>query len=1200
MFAIAWFELKTKFKRISLYVYFGIFFMLAVLWMAAAGGAFASANIVFSSDKVFINSPFAVAQTLSILGLLGTVMIAAFMGRAVQQDFEYQAFHFFFTSPISKSQYIFGRYLGAVAALLFIFSGVALGVVVGAYWPGVESTRIGPWSLTALVKPYLIILLPNLVFLGAIFLGLAALTRRMLPVYVAGVVVLIGYLAGAPLLRDIDNKTLAAMIDPIGTVAMSVVTRYWSPAEKNTLPVPLADELLWNRALWIVVGLAIFALCYWRFRMAYSVDVKTKKQKLVPGTVSEKVAPGTISVLPSATADLRASAYFAGLPGLVRLYYREVVKNIYFLSIVLAGALFIFVNAKTVGAIFGTNTYPVTYQVIDFASGTFGVFMIIVTAIYAGELVWRERDAQVALIADSTPSPTWLPFLAKFAALLLVQASLQLVVMLCGILVQLFHGYTKLELDQYLFRLFTLQLPFYWCLAALAFTIHVVANNKYFGHFVVVLFWVGTFVGAAFGYDHHLYRFGDAPNVIYSDMNRYGHFLGPVRWFQLYWAAASLLILVAARLLWVRGTDTVWRVRLRIAKERWTKPLTITAIVSAAVFVATGGWIFYNTNVLSIYRTDFAEKELRAEFERKYKAAWDGKPQPKITGVRVNADIYPHEHRVRYTGTFDMKNKSDTPIGELFLNVREAAIVNKLTASKAHTVKEERRDLNVIIWTLQPPLAPGETMTLDFDFAYPKPGFTNAGAHADVVDNGTFENSFRLPVLGYDDRAELTEDRDRRKHDLKPRERMRDLDDPVGRQRNYISGDADWIAFDTTIGTDPDQIALAPGYLQKDWMENGRRYFRYKMDVPILNFYAFLSARYAIRKDVWHGDGKDVPIEIYYQPGHEYNLDAMIAGVKDSLDYYTKNFSPYQHHQVRILEFPRYATFAQSFPNTIPYSEAIGFIAKVDPKDPKDIDYPYYVTAHEVAHQWWAHQVIGAYVQGATMMSETLAQYSALMVLKKKYGDAKMKRFLKYELDGYLVGRGSERKKEQPLYRNENQQYIHYRKGSMAMYALQDAIGEDNVNRALASYIKKVAFQDPPYTISRELIAEFRAVTPPEFQYFITDLFETITIWENRAISATYKDKGNDHYEVTLKIAAKKLRADGDGKQTEVPMDDLVDIGVLGKDDVPLYLKKQRIKTGETTLTIEVTGKPLKAGIDPVIKLIDRRPDDNVVSVTAQ
>jgi len=168
------------------------------------------------------------------------------------------------------------------------------------------------------------------------------------------------------------------------------------------------------------------------------------------------------------------------------------------------------------------------------------------------------------------------------------------------------------------------------------------------------------------------------------------------------------------------------------------------------------------------------------------------------------------------------------------------------------------------------------------------------------------------------------------------------------------------------------------------------------------------------------------------------------------------------------------------------------------------------------------------------------------------------------------------------------------------MYALQDAIGEDAVNLALAAYIKKVAYQEPPYTTSKELLAELRAVTPPEYQYLIADLFETITLWENRAVSATYRDTGNGHYEVVLKVAAKKLRADEGGTQSEVPMDDLVDIGVLGPDDAPLYLKKHRIRSGETTLTLEVQGKPVKAGIDPVIKLIDRRPDDNTVAVTAE
>jgi len=219
--------------------------------------------------------------------------------------------------------------------------------------------------------------------------------------------------------------------------------------------------------------------------------------------------------------------------------------------------------------------------------------------------------------------------------------------------------------------------------------------------------------------------------------------------------------------------------------------------------------------------------------------------------------------------------------------------------------------------------------------------------------------------------------------------------------------------------------------------------------------------------------------------------------------------------------------------------------------------------------------------------------------MKKKYGDAKMKRFLRYELDSYLVGRATERETEQPLYRNENQQYLHYRKGSLAMYALQDAIGEDNVNRALAGFVRKWAFKGPPYPTSRELLAEFRAVTPPERQALIADLFETITFWEDRAVSATYKELAPNRFEVTLKVSAKKERFDAEGRQSEMPMDELVDIGVLGEKDEPLYLQKQRVRTGESTFTVTVAKRPLKAGIDPVNKLIDRRPDDNVVGVSA-
>ena len=227
----------------------------------------------------------------------------------------------------------------------------------------------------------------------------------------------------------------------------------------------------------------------------------------------------------------------------------------------------------------------------------------------------------------------------------------------------------------------------------------------------------------------------------------------------------------------------------------------------------------------------------------------------------------------------------------------------------------------------------------------------------------------------------------------------------------------------------------------------------------------------------------------------------MIDSIKKTLEYCTANFSPYQHRQVRIIEFPRYRTYAQSLPNTIAFSENAHFIDDVRNKE--DLDMVFYITAHEVAHQWWGHQVCPGATQGWSMVIESMAQYSALMVMEKEFNRAGMRKFLAYELDRYLQGRGRERVREMPLLQVEDQPYIHYCKGSLIMYALRDFIGEDVFNGALRRFMKATAYQEPPYTNSRELLERIREVIPEHLRYFAEDMFETITLYDNRAERAT-------------------------------------------------------------------------------------------------
>ncbi len=228
------------------------------------------------------------------------------------------------------------------------------------------------------------------------------------------------------------------------------------------------------------------------------------------------------------------------------------------------------------------------------------------------------------------------------------------------------------------------------------------------------------------------------------------------------------------------------------------------------------------------------------------------------------------------------------------------------------------------------------------------------------------------------------------------------------------------------------------------------------------------------------------------------------------------------------------------------------------------------------------------------MITETLSQYSALMVMEKTYGREQMRRFLAHELNGYLAGRGGELIAEQPLRLVENQPYIHYRKGSLAMYALRDSIGEENVNAALREIIARWGFQGPPYVRTAELIDAFRRHAPTDKQQLITDMFETITLYDNKAADVKSVKLADGTYRVTLTSQSRKLRADGDGNEKEIPLDDWIEIGALDKDDKTLLSERRRLNGARSVFEMVVPVLPIKSGIDPLNKLIDRNPKDNL------
>jgi len=1177
-----------------------LLWLLAVLFALLGFGAAASDAVQIGGGigNVYRNAPSVIATWLTLFTLLGMLITTIFISGALLRDFEQGTSELFFASPIRKRDYLAGRLGAALLASFVVYVVIAFGIFIAQFMPWIDPARLGPVSLKPYLWSFAVFVIPNLLFTCGVLALLAVTTRNILWVYIGVLGFIVLYGVSASLTKDLDSVWVATLVEPLGQRALARTMRYWSAEERNTGLPAIAGYILANRALWIALALALYAATFALFRTERSGTGRRFGRKARAAKAVAMAQAPTPVVVPRIEPVFSATTPWRQFLRQLRFDSVGVVRSVPFLVMLAFGVANFIATALNAQVLYGTKIYPVTSQMLAAFQGSMSLFLVIIVLFYAGELVFKERAARISEVSDAMPVPNWVPLTAKFATLVLVIFAFQAVGALASIAIQLGKGYTHIEPMVYAETLL-LQSVGFILMGGLALCLQVFTNNKFIGYALLILVLVMQGVLGTLDYTHNLYNFDGWPTAPYSDMNGFGHFLAPQLWFKAYWGLFVLGLLLLASALWVRGTGAEAKQRRSLARQRLHGSLGVALAASVVAFVAVGGFLFWNTNVRNDYIAPDAQLDLRARYERDFRKYKD-LPQPKVLAVSTDVDLHPETRSMRVHGVYRVHNPHATPIADVHVQLMDDKSLVAIDMGGAKLALHDE-PLGYRIYHLDRPLQPDEQRDIAFDMDFHPTGIRNETAQHQIVGNGTFVNSQMLPVFGYEEQGQIQDRNERRKRSLGEPTRMHKLEDTAARASNYLTDDSDWIDFKATICTAPDQIALSPGYLQKEFTRNGRRCFSYAMDRPMLDFYSFLSARWQVR----NGAYKDIPIEVYYDPKHPYNVERMIQATQKALTYYEGNFTPYQHHQVRILEFPGYDSFAQSFANTIPYSESIGFIADLRDKDA--IDYVFYVTAHEVAHQWWAHQVIGANVQGATVLSESLAQYSALMVMEKEYGRAKMRRFLKTELDGYLSGRSGEKLEELPLYRVENQQYIHYQKGSLVFYRLREEMGEAALNRALHKFLVDWAYKPPPYPTSLDLLKDIRAEARPYQQDLITDLFEKISFYDDRVVDASAKKRSDGKYDVTLKLHAAKRYADGKGKETAGRLDDWMEVGVFARapsgkeaDEKVLYLRRHHITSENPVITVVVDEAPYEAGLDPYNKLIDRVSDDNRKHVTTQ
>ena len=1199
------FEIRYWLRQPMVYI-----FMLVNILMFAWAAASDDLTIGGSFGNIHKNAPYIIQTQYNIWCLFALLMTTAFIQNAAIRDFSYKTNQIIFSSPIRKFDYLAGRFLGSFLVSLVPFLGISLGILlgtgIGLVTGATDADRYGAIDWMAHLNSFLVFAIPNTFVSGAFIFTLAALTRSTIVSFIGAILLIVLYGISSSFLSDVENEKLAFFVDAFGARPFELLTKYWTVSDKNTRSVSLGDlQMLMNRLIWMGIGAGLLVFTYLRFSFAdRAVRVSRRQRKRMLQEAEDQPLFTPLQALPTVHVYSTNAARLTQLWHIARSEFWGIVTGTAFIVILLAGMMNMGFSLQYADRTYGLMSYPVTYQVIDLIRGTMYIFLIAIIVFYSGSVIWKERDADLDQIYDAMPNRTWPVFVGKLLGLVGMVAVIQVTCILAGVLTQVLKGYTTIEPGLYLTEFFAIDLLRFIPLIVLSMLVHTLVNQKYVAFFVfIVILIANAYIWTPLDVSSNLLQFNASPDYTYSDMNGFGPFVTAYAWFRLYWTLVAALLCIVAILFWVRGRDTSWRTRFRNARRQLAGTNGRLLAGLAVVLLVCGGFIFYNTNVLNRYVTNETQEKRQVAYEQKYKK-YQHIPQPRISNVTYKIDVYPEQRNLIVNGDFMLVNRSSFPIDSLHITLPNR-LDYAISVDRAKLAMDDSL-LQYRIYRMSPALAPGDSIHLRYTAKKITQGFENeATLTKQINQNGSFfDNGDVAPQIGYQEAGELSDKNKRREYDMNPKERMsyltRNCTDRC--MNTYISNNSDWVMVETVISTSDDQLAVAPGSLLKEWTQNDatgnpRHYYHYKLDHPSLNFYSFISAQYEVAREKWNG----IDVEVYYDKKHPCNVKNMLNSVKKSLAYYTKNFGPYYHKQARVIEFPRYATFAQAFPGTMPYSEGIGFIAQIDPKE--DIDMVYYVVAHEMGHQWWAHQVVGADMQGATLLSETMAQYSALMVMEKEYGKERMKKFLKYEMDRYLSSRGGESLKEVPLEKVENQGYIHYRKGSVVMYYLKEMIGEKAVNNSLHELVQNYAYRRPPYPNAYALVDLFKKNTPDSLQYVIKDLFEEMTIFNNRALAASYKKQPNGKYEVTVSVQSEKLRADSLGNEKPIPLNDWIDVGVYGKpadgkeQGKLLAIRREKMRNPKGTYTFVVNEEPYQAGIDPISFLVDRIPDDNLKKV---
>ncbi|HEX8830468.1 MAG TPA: hypothetical protein VF705_04840, partial [Longimicrobium sp.] len=705
---------------------------------------------------------------------------------------------------------------------------------------------------------------------------------------------------------------LAAVIDPFGISAFFQQTWYWTPAQRDTQLLALDGYFLVNRLLVLGLAAVILSVTYRVFSFRLAAGARP-----VQGAEAESARPVGGRYRPVAVAPEGAAGRWAALRVTTLREFRATAASKPFLALL---ALWFCVAAISVvdGPVqeYRTRLYPTTGAMLEAVEIPLAFLATLMLVYFAAEVVWRERIVRADEIVDATPAPDGVFYLAKGGALVMLSGLMTLVAIVVAAGYQLGTGYTQLRPEVYLSLFYFTGLPLA-LFVVVVMLVQTLSPNRYVGIFLGMVLGLVMLNPGELGLRHGLLRFGSPPRAAYSEMNG---FLAPGTFgvYMLYWAGLAGLLALVTLGLWRRGRAQTLRGRVRALPRRWGRRGLTVAAACLALFLGTGGFVFYNTNVLARYETPEETQDWRAAYEREYRR-YEHVPQPSVAAVTTTVELYPEARRFRVAGTYRLENRTAQPLDTVLVSVRRELRPEQMELDGARLLRHDELS-GMYVFEFTRPLAPGAGAELRFRVPSPARSVEAAALDFSVVDNGTYlRRQVAFPRLGYVTGYELEGEFERRRRGLgPPRKGMGLVNDPSRDDQR-----AGWLTVDATVSTSEDQTAIGPGDLVREWREGGRRYFQYRTAQPSTPLFGFVSGRYQVRRVNHHG----VSVEVYHHPGHGSNVEKMLATATRSLDIFGERFGPYPHRHLRIVELPRYWGFgAFALTGLIVWPEDRGFL----------------------------------------------------------------------------------------------------------------------------------------------------------------------------------------------------------------------------------------------------------------------------------